>query len=195
MWNLLLENIARRDVHLTGEETEVLKSLFTHKKLRKHQYILQEGEVSTHDNFIIKGLSRTYRVDDKGQEHILRFTPEEWWTGDLASFLSQKPSIYNVDCLEDTEILRITYPDLETLFERVPKMNKYFRLLYQRSIISYNLRLASNLSKSASERYEEFMQRFPDLGQRIPNHQIASYLGIKPQSLSRIRSQAQNKGR
>ena len=195
MWDLLLENIARRDVNLTPEEIEVLQSLFTHKKFRKHQFILQEGEVSTHDNFIIKGLSRTYRSDDKGQQHILRFTPEEWWTGDLASFLGGKPSIYNVDCLEDTEVLRITYPDLETLFERVPKMNKYFRLLYQRSIISYGLRLVSNLSLSATERYEDFVKRYPDIEQRVPNHQIASYLGITPQSLSRIRNQAQAKGR
>lgn len=195
MWNLLLESIARRDVNLATEEIEILKSLFTYKKFRKHQYILQEGEVATHDNFIIKGFSRTYRVDDKGQEHVLRFTPEEWWTGDLASFLSGKPSIYNVDCLEDTEVLRITCADLDTLLERVPKMNKYFRLLYQRSIISYNLRLASNLSKSASERYEEFIERFPDIWQRVPNHQIASYLGITPQSLSRIRSQSQSQSR
>jgi len=195
MWDLLLENIKRRDVHLSPDEIGVLQSLFTHKKFRKHQYILQEGEVSTHDNFIIKGLCRTYRVDEKGQEHILRFTPEEWWTGDLASFLSGKPSIYNVDCLEDTEVLRISSADLEKLFESVPKMNKYFRLLYQKSIISYNLRLASNLSKSASERYEEFIQRYPDILQRVPNHQIASYLGITPQSLSRIRSQSQEKGR
>ena len=195
MWELLLENIAKRDVHLTADEVEILKSLFVHKKFRKHQYILQEGEVSMYDNFIVKGLSRTYRVDDKGQEHILRFTPEDWWTGDLASFLSGKPSIYNVDCLEDTEVLRITYADLETLFERVPKMNKYFRLLYQRSIISYNLRLLSNLSKSASDRYEEFVKRYPDIDQRVPNHQVASYLGITPQSLSRIRSQSITKRR
>ena len=195
MWDLLLENIARRDVQLTPEEIDILKSLFAHKRFRKHQYILQEGDVSTHDNFIIKGICRTYRVDEKGQEHILRFTPEEWWTGDLASFLSAKPSLYNVDCLEDTEVLRISFADLETLFDRVPRMNKYFRLLYQKSIISYNLRLTSSLSKSASERYEEFIKRYPDIGQRVPNHQIASYLGITPQSLSRIRSQSQHKGR
>jgi CRP-like cAMP-binding protein len=195
MWDLLLENIARRDVFLTDEEIEILKSLFTHKKFRKHQYILQAGEVSTHDNFIIKGLCRTYRVDEKEQEYILRFTPEEWWTGDLGSFLSGKPSLYNVDCIEDTEVLRITLDDLNKLFEHVPGMNKYFRLLYQKSIISFNQRLASNLSKNASERYEEFMQQFPGIGQRVPDHQIASYLGITPQSLSRIRNQSQRKKR
>jgi CRP-like cAMP-binding protein len=195
MWDLLLSNIARRDVYLTNEELETLKSLFTYKKLRKHQYILQQGEVATHDNFIISGLARTYRVDEKGHEHILRFTPEEWWTGDLASFLTGTPSSYNVDCLEDTEILRITFKDLETLFDNVPKMNKYFRLLYQKSIVSYNIRLSSSLTKSASERYEEFLKQYPAIHQRVPNHQIASYLGITPQSLSRIRNQAISKKR
>jgi CRP-like cAMP-binding protein len=195
MWDLLLSNIARRDVHLTSEEVEILKSLFNYKKLRKHQYILQEHEVATHDNFIVSGLARTYRVDEKGHEHILRFTPEEWWTGDLASFLSGAPSSFNVDCLEDTEILRITFKDLEILFEKVPKMNRYFRLLYQKSIVSYNIRLSSSLTKSASERYEEFLRQYPDIDRRVPNHQIASYLGITPQSLSRIRSQALSKKR
>jgi CRP-like cAMP-binding protein len=195
MWDLLLSNIIQRGVHLAAEETAVIKTLFSHKKFRKHQYILQEGEVAAYDNFVIKGICRTYRIDGKGHEHILRFTPEEWWTGDLASFLSGEPTIYNIDCLEDTEVLRITYADLEALFERVPKMNQYFRILYQKSIISYNLRLTSNLSQSASDRYEEFVRRYPAIEQRVPNHQIASYLGITPQSLSRIRGQAMAKKR
>ncbi|RAW02898.1 Crp/Fnr family transcriptional regulator [Pseudochryseolinea flava] len=187
MFDLLIENIRRRDVKLTPRHIDTIKSLFVHKKLRKHQYILQEGEIATHDNFLIKGLAKMYRVDEKGQEHVLRFTPEEWWAGDLASFLSQQPTIYNVDCVEDTEVLRISAKDLEVLFNKIPEMNKYFRLLYQRSIISYSNRLTSNLSKSASERYSEFIQQYPLIEQRVPNHLIASYLGITPQSLSRIR--------
>jgi CRP-like cAMP-binding protein len=193
MWDLLFKNISDKDVSLRNDEIELVKSLFTHKKFRKHQYILQEGEVSTHDNFIIKGLARTYTVDNKNQEHITRFTPEEWWAGDLASFLSGKPTTYNIDCLEDTEVLRISAKDLETLFEKVPSLNKYFRILYAKSIISYNLRLSSTLTKTASERYEEFIRRYPLIEQRVPNHQIASYLGITPQSLSRIRNQAAKK--
>ena len=190
MFDLLFENIARRGVHLSAEEMQVIESLFVHKKFRKHQYILQEGQVATHDNFIIKGLAKTFRVDENEQEHILRFTPEEWWAGDLGSVLSGAPSLYNVDCLEDTEVLRIASKDLEALFDRVPKMNKYFRLLYQKSIVSYNIRLTSTLSKPATERYEEFVKNYPDIEQRVPNHMIASYLGITPQSLSRIRAQA-----
>ena len=193
MWDLLLNNISKRGVSLAPEEIDIIKSLFIHKKFRKHQYILQEGEVATHDNFVIKGICRTYRVDEKGQEHILRFSPEDWWAGDLASFLSGEPTSYNVDCLEETEVLRISAADLERLFEEVPKMNKYFRVLYQRSIISFNLRLESNLIKPARQRYEEFISRYPQIEQRVPNHQIASYLGITAQSLSRIRSTAAKK--
>jgi CRP-like cAMP-binding protein len=195
MWDLLLNSIAEKGVVLAADEAEIVKALFSHKKLRKHQYILQEGEVATHDNFMIKGLARTYRVDEKGQEHILRFTPEGWWAGDMASFLAKTPTLYNVDCLEDTEILRISFSDLETLYEKVPAMNKYFRILYQKSIISFNARVESSLSKTAAERYQEFMTRYPQIHQRVPDHQIASYLGITPQSLSRIRSQSVEKKR
>lgn len=194
MWTLLFEQIERRKIFLAEEEMNIIKDLFVHRRFRKHQYILQEGQVSQYDNFVIRGLARTYRVDEKNHEHILRFSPEEWWTGDLASFLAGLPSIYNVDCLEDTEVLSITNANLEVLFEKVPKMNNYFRILYQHSIISYNTRLTSSLTKTASERYAEFIQRYPHIDQRVPNHQIASYLGITPQSLSRIRKQSMLKG-
>ena len=189
MWDLLFNNIASKGVVLTEKEKDVLRDCFSHKKYRKHQYIVQEGDVVQHDFFIVKGLARTYYVDERGHEHIIRFSPEDWWTGDLASFFGQLPTQYNIDCIEDTELLRITMADLDRLFDTVPQMNKYFRLLYQKSIVSFNQRVTANLTKSAIERYEEFVQRYPQIEQRVPNHQIASYLGIAPQSLSRIRSQ------
>ena len=195
MWDLLLDNISRRGVSLDSHEVEVIKSLFIQRSFRKHQYLQQQGDVVMYDNFIVKGLCRTYRVDEKGQEHILRFSPEDWWAGDLGNFLTAKPSVYNVDCLEDTDVLRITNADLESLFERVPKMNKYFRVLYQKNIIAFSQRVTSNLEKPAAERYEEFIRQYPHIEQRVPNHQIASYLGIAPQSLSRIRSQSLEKRR
>jgi CRP-like cAMP-binding protein len=190
MWNLLLDNLASKGVRLNPEEIAILQTLFTHKKYRKHQYLLQQGDTCRYESFIIKGIARIYQVDDKGQEHILQFTPEDWWTGDLYSFLTGTPSQYNVDCLEDTEVLRITKSDLDVLFEKVPRMNVYFRILYQNSIIAYNRRLGSALSKSALERYQEFIDRYPLVEQRVPNHQIASFLGITPQSLSRLRKQS-----
>ena len=193
MQNLLLKNIASKGVVLTDDEAGIVLSSFSSKKFRRRQYILQSGDVATHDNFILSGLARMYKIDEKGHEQILKFTPEDWWTGDLGSFLTGNPSQYNVDCIEDTEVLRITYEDLDALCDKVPKMNKYFRLLYQKSIEGYAARLNSTLNKSALERYEEFFRRFPHIHQRVPDYQIASYLGITPQSLSRLRNQSATK--
>jgi CRP-like cAMP-binding protein len=189
MWDVLIQNLAKRSVLLDAGELETLQSLFTHRKFRKNQYVLQEGNISGYENFIVKGLTRTYEVDDKGQEHVLFFGPEDWWVGDLYSFLSGTPSIYNVDCLEDTEVLQISKQHLDLLYEKVPKMNLYFRVLFQNAFISTAQRVGACLSKSALERYQEFKEKYPHIEQRIPNHQIASFLGITPQSLSRIRRQ------
>jgi CRP-like cAMP-binding protein len=187
MWDLLIRNLSKY-VTLTPEEIKVIQSLFVPKKFRKRQYIQQEGDVIRLETFVIKGLTRTYEVDDKGQEHVIHFGPEDWWVGDLYSFLTQTPSTYNIDCLEDTETLQISRDDLELLYERVPKMERHFRILVQHAFVATTRRLSSSLSKSAAERYEEFIKRYPQIEQRVPNHQIASYLGITPQSLSRIRA-------
>ena len=174
---------------LTPEEIEILKSVFHLKKYRKHQYILQQGDIAHYGSFIVKGIARKYEVDDKGQEHILSFTPEDWWTSDPYSFFTGKPTDCFIDCLEDTEVLRVSANDLNMLYEQVPKMNKYFRILYQNALVAFQQRVRSYLSMSAFERYQDFLARYPHLEQRIPNHQIASFLGITPQSLSRLRKQ------
>jgi CRP-like cAMP-binding protein len=189
MYNLLLQNLAERGIFLTAEESETLQSLFSYKRFRKNQYILQQGDIARYETFVVKGLTRTYEVNDKGQEHVLFFGPEDWWVGDLYSFLSNNPSQYNVDCLEETEVLQISKKNLEALYIKVPKINQYFRILFQNAFISATQRVSASLSKSALERYQEFRAKYPDIEQRIPNHQIASFLGITPQSLSRIRRQ------
>lgn len=176
-------------VRLTDEEAGVVQSLFTAKKFRRRQYILQEGDVARHETFILHGVTRTYEVDEKGQEHVVQFGLEDWWVGDLFSFLTGTPSHYNIDCLEDTGVLQITKQNLEALYERVPKMERHFRIIIQNAFIAATSRVASSLAKSAAERYDEFVAQYPQIEQRVPNHQIASYLGITPQSLSRIRAQ------
>ena len=167
-----------------------IKSVFNFKKFRKHQYILQAGEVSRYETYVCKGLTRTYDVNDKGVEHIVQFGLEDWWVGDMYSFLTDTPSGYNIDCIEDTEVLQITRANLETLYQEVPKMERHFRILVQNAFIASTRRVSATLAKSALERYQEFLDRYPQIDQRVPNHQIASFLGITPQSLSRIRSQA-----
>lgn len=177
-------------ITLTPDEVNVIASLFSFRTFRKRQYILQAGEINRHETFVVKGLTRTYEVDEKGQEHIVQFGLEDWWIGDLYSFLTETPSKYNIDCLEDTDVFQITRPNLEVLYEKVPRMERHFRIIIQNAFIASTSRVASSLVKSATDRYLEFIAQYPQIGERVPNHQIASYLGITPQSLSRIRSQA-----
>ncbi len=189
MWALLEQNLLKRDIHLQPAEWEMMKLLFVERRYRKNQFILQEGNTAQVETFILKGLTRTYEVDEAGQEHVLFFGCEDWWVGDLYSFLSGAPSKYNIDCLEETETLQITRSNLDRLYEQVPVMNRYFRILLQNAYITLSQRVGSVLSKSALERYQEFLVKYPEIEGRIPNHQIASFLGITPQSLSRIRAQ------
>lgn len=177
-------------VFLSEEEFEECKSLFKYKKFRKHQYILQNGEVSRYETFILSGCTRTYEVDDNGHEHIIQFGLETWWVGDLHSFLTNSPSRCNVDCLEDTEVLQILRTEMERLYDKVPKLERFFRILIQKAYVASIDRIYSNLSKPAPQRYQEFIEKYPLIEQRVPNHQIASFLGITPQSLSRIRRQS-----
>ncbi|HKH60777.1 MAG TPA: Crp/Fnr family transcriptional regulator [Flavitalea sp.] len=186
MWETLIENLSRFIV-LSTDEIAIIQSLFTEKKFRKRQYILQEADVSRSETYIVTGLTRTYEVDDKGIEHIMQFGPEDWWVGDLFSFLTETPTRFNVDCLEDTQVLQISKPNLELLYQKVPATERYFRIIIQNAYIASINRISSSLRKTAPQRYQEFIERYPHIEQRVPNHQIASYLGITPQSLSRIR--------
>jgi CRP-like cAMP-binding protein len=189
MYDILFQHF-NKYVSLSQDEFEICKSLFRYKKFRKHQYILQNGDISRYETFILSGCTRTYEVDDNGQEHIIQFGTETWWVGDLHSFLTNSPSRLNIDCLEDTEVLQILRTEMEKLYDKVPKLERFFRLLIQKAYVASMDRIYSNLSKPAPERYQEFIQKYPLIEQRVPNHQIASYLGITPQSLSRIRSQS-----
>lgn len=189
MSELLIRNLSRF-VTLEPHEINAILELFTNRKYRKHQYIAQEGDLVRHESFIVKGLTRTYEVDNKGQEHVTQFGIEDWWIGDIYAFLTQTPTKVNIDCLEDTEVMQITRAHQELLFERVPKMERHFRIMIQNAYVASISRISSTLAKSAAQRYEEFKARYPHIEQRVPNHQIASYLGITPQSLSRIRSKS-----
>lgn len=177
-----------KHVSLSNAEAGIVITYFRYRRFRKRQYISQEGEVTRYETFIIKGLTRTYEIDPKGQEHVVQFGMEGWWVGDLYSFLSETPGRYNIDCLEDTEVFQITKADLERLYDQVPKTERHFRILLQNAFIAATQRLSATLAQSATERYQAFIKNYPQIEQRVPNHQIASYLGITPQSLSRIRA-------
>lgn len=176
-------------VSLTEEEQEACKRFFIHKKLRKKQYLLQQDDVCKYTAFVEKGALRAYSVDDKGYEHIIQFALEGWWMSDIYSFLTGEPSSYNIEALEDTELLLLTPNSNEEMLQKVPKMERYFRILSQKSLVAMQRRLIGSLSQSAEEKYSKLVTAYPNIIQRVPQHMIASYLGITPETLSRIRKQ------
>jgi CRP-like cAMP-binding protein len=192
MFELLLQSIKER-VTISEEEFNFCKTLFIPKKLRKRQFLLQEGDVCKYTSFVEKGMLRTYTVDEKGNEPILQFSSEGWWIADLYSFLTDEPSHYNIEALEDCELLQITKPSWEILLEKIPVFERYFRILIQNNLIATQRRLMGAMSETAEEKYLKLIDNFPGCLQRVPQHMIASYLGITRETLSRIRKQLATK--
>lgn len=192
MYDLIKTHISRY-ISLTGEEFDFFTSLLKQRKLKRKQYLLQAGDVCRYESFVNKGCLRTYSVNEKGQEHVLFFAIEDWWTGDLHSFLSSTESVYHIEALEDCELLQLDHDSLERLYKEVPKFERFFRIVIQNAYVSLQKRVSTSLSDKAEERYVSFIQKYPQLEQRLPQHQLASYLGITPESLSRIRKQLSSK--
>ncbi|HEY8660880.1 MAG TPA: Crp/Fnr family transcriptional regulator [Hanamia sp.] len=188
MFELLLHSIKER-VTISEEEFNFCKTLFIPKKLRKRQFLLQEGDVCKYTSFVEKGMLRTYTVDEKGNEPILQFSSEGWWIADIYSFLTDEPSLYNIEALEDCELLQITKPSWEILLQKIPVFERYFRILIQNNLIATQRRLMGAMSETAEEKYLKLIDNFPGCLQRVPQHMIASYLGITRETLSRIRKQ------
>lgn len=189
MFELLFQKFAEK-IELTEEEKELSRSFFLTKKLRRKQYLLQEGDVCKYVAFVEKGLLRSFTVDDKGHEHITQFAFEGWWIADQVSFLTGEPSEYNIEALEDCELLLLTKQAEDEMLEKIPKFERYFRILLQNNLIATQKRLASSLSQTAEEKYNELISVCPDtLPKRIPQHMLASFLGISPETFSRIRKQ------
>ena len=183
----LLSKSFKEKTSISDEEFEFAKTLFLPKKLRKKQYLLQDGDVCKYTAFVEKGLLRTFTIDEKGNDHVLQFSMEGWWIADLYSFYTGEVSPYNIEAIEDCELLLITEPNYEILLNRIPKLERYFRILIQNNLITTQRRLMDSMSVQAEEKYLKLINNFPDCLQRIPQHMIASYLGITRETLSRIR--------
>jgi len=194
MTELLFQKFDEK-IELTEEEKKLSRSFFISKKLRRKQYLLQEGDVCKYVAFVEKGLLRSFAVDDKGHEHITQFAFEGYWIADQYSFLTGEPSEYNIEALEECELLLLSKQAEDEMLEKIPKLERFFRLLLQNNLIATQKRLVSSLSQTAEERYNECVSACPTtLPHRIPQHMLASYLGVTPETISRIRKQMSLKG-
>lgn len=184
--DLILKNVARH-ITLTEEEEDYFCSLLKPRQLTRKENLLRPGEYARCTNFIIRGCLRVYTIDPKGTTRISVFAMEDWWISDLAAFLSEQPATHFIDAVEKSELLQMDKADLEKLYIKVPKFERYFRILHQNAFVAQMNRLEQNLTLEAEERYKLFRQRYPSLEMRVPQKQIASYLGITPEFLSMIR--------
>ena len=178
-----------RVVQLDQQEEQALLKLLSFRKLLKGQFFLQQGDICKFSGFVIKGCTKTFYVDDEGQEHVVMFSIEDWWTSDMGSFISQKPADFNVQCLENTELIYFSFEDQEQMLREIPKLERFFRIIIERAFVASQKRVVRNMSMSAKDRYLHFRNVYPKIEQRIPQYLIASYLGITKEFLSKIKSQ------
>jgi CRP-like cAMP-binding protein len=176
-------------IELTSEDESILLSRVKLKKYLKGQFVVQNGNICTHESFVLTGCLKTFYIDNEGQEHILMFAVENWWTADLGSFITQTPADLNVQCLENSELVQIHYNELQQLYFTIPKLERFFRIIIQKAFVAAQQRLVRNFSLPARERYIQFRDQYPEIEQRVPQYMIASYLGITKEFLSKIRSQ------
>ncbi len=176
-------------ITLTKEEEACLLSKITSRKYLKGQYVVQQGDVCQHTCFVISGCTKTYYMDDEGQEHIVMFSIEDWWTSDIGSFITQTPADYNVQCIENTELIQFSYHKREELFQEIPKLERFFRQIIEKALVASQKRIVRSFSLTAKEQYLYFRSQYPKIEQRIPQYMIASYLGITKEFLSKIKSQ------
>lgn len=184
----LIDQFVTKHIALTEEEVTFFHSLLKFKKVKKKNFLLQEGEICDFEAFIVKGCTRTYYIDKEGYETILLFGVEGWWVSDIGSFSEQKPSMQFIETVEDCELLLIDYRSKSLLFEKIPAFERVFRLLVQRSLSVLQQRFYASVSQTAEERYRDFIERYPAVVQRIPQHQIARYIGVSPEFLSKVKS-------
>ena len=178
-----------RVVTLTEEEELKLSSLISSRKLLKGQYFLQQGDVCKFSGFVVSGCTKTFYVDEEGQEHVIMFSIEDWWTSDMGSYISQNPADFNVQCLENTELIQFSYESQQEMMQEIPKLERFFRIIIERAFVASQKRIVRNMSMSAKDRYLFFRSEYPKIEQRIPQYLIASYLGITKEFLTKIKSQ------
>lgn len=186
MFETLKESI-QEHVSLTDEEWELCKNSFRPKRMLKRQFLLQEGDVCRDLAFVEKGALYSYTVDSKGNQHVIRFAFEGWWMANLQSFFTQKPTNLNIEVLEDSELLMLDQQNHEKLIEEIPAYERYQRIMFQNAYVALQQRVENALGLTAEEKYARLIEQNPEFLNRVPLNLVASYLGVSPETLSRVR--------
>ncbi|MEO0573521.1 MAG: Crp/Fnr family transcriptional regulator [Bacteroidota bacterium] len=182
---LILKNIARF-IELTELEKQKYLSLLTEIKVKKKGFLMQAGDVTKYEYFITKGCVKVYTLDQDGAPHISMFAVEDYWTGDMASFMTKEPTPYFIQAIEYSELLGISKANYDLLFQEIPKFERFYRILYQKSLTSYIQRSNQGISLTAEERYVKFKKKYPKIANRITQKDLAGYIGITPEFMSKI---------
>ncbi|SFE97537.1 cAMP-binding domain of CRP or a regulatory subunit of cAMP-dependent protein kinases [Chitinophaga sp. CF118] len=182
----LLRKHIERIIPLTDSEFDYILSHFTSKKYRKHQFLIQEGDLVPHEFFVLKGCLKSYMLNDEGKEHILQLAIEDWWISDFEAYNKHTPASLNVDCIEDSEVLVLTYENREKMCAGMHKLEHFFRKISNSGYVALQQRILCLLSSTAKERYDKLLLQYPHLFQRVPKSVIASYLGVSRETLSRL---------
>lgn len=188
--SLILKNISRH-ISLSNEETSYFLSLLKEKKIQKKETILKQEQLCREISFVQSGVLRAFYLDPSGKESTIMFAVPDWWITDMFCFIHQKPAMLTIEALEESTVLRLQKENLDELYIKVPKFEKFFRIMMQNAYIREQLRTIENLSLTAEERYHAFLQKYPLAAERITQKQIASYLGITPEFLSTIKTSKQ----
>jgi CRP-like cAMP-binding protein len=177
---------------LSDTDKAALQNALVYKRYKKKQFLLQDGDICKSLNFILKGATRQYTVDEKGNEHIMALSIEDWWVGDRESYFREVPSVYNIDAWEDTEVLMLPKTHLDAV-SAIPAFAEMRMNIDQNHSIAAQKRVLGSISQPAEKRYEDLLTSYPEFMQRFPQHIVASYLGITKETLSRIKSQSVKK--
>ena len=178
-----------KHISLNQKEEDFLLSKITIRKYLKGQFVIQQGDVCNCECFVLSGCTKTFHMDEEGQEHILMFSIEDWWTSDMGSFITQTPADFNVQCLGNTELIVFSYEVIEALYTEIPKLERFFRQIIERAFVASQKRIVRSFSLSAKDRYLYFRKQYSNIEQRVPQYMIASYLGITKEFLSKIKKQ------
>jgi CRP/FNR family transcriptional regulator, anaerobic regulatory protein len=186
MFDVLYTYLSER-MPLTREQFDAVQGYFIPKKLSRGELLLREGEMAKYGCFVSKGCLRSYVVDNKGKEHVVQFAPENWWLSDIDSMVHKKPTLYFMDAIEPSDVLLIDLPSFQKLMSDLPGLAQSFQSGQQKHNAAKDKRIIATLTSDAEARYHQFLETYPTIAQRVPQHMLASYLGISPETLSRIR--------